>query len=174
MAEIEISAPYVPEKDWNIWRHDPKYVWDRNSENKRTFACRICTTNDYYEWQSWGWYFLVFIAHCIIEFGFTNLTKHFGVYLSSVTICMVLLGLLHPFCLVVREDTEGGTSIDNTIRRERWLEFWSRRNSIEKPPSSIAWIIFTLPRRISIISWVLCINRTIKRWYTVEKGGPFR
>jgi hypothetical protein len=68
-----------------------------------------------------GGYFLIFIAHYIIEFGFTNLTKYFGVYLSSMAVCsifIVLLGVLFPFCLFIRKDMEGCTSIDNTIRWE--------------------------------------------------------
>lgn len=58
-----------------------------------------------------------------------------------MTVCsifIVLLGVLFPFCLVVRKDMEEGTSIDNTTRRDSSIEARSRRNLIEKPPSSIA------------------------------------
>jgi hypothetical protein len=88
-----------------------------------------------------GGYFLIFIVHCVIEFGFTNLTKHFGIYLSSVAVCsifIILFRMLFPFCLVVSQDMEGSTSIDNIVRRDSSIESRLRRNLIEKPPSSIA------------------------------------
>ena len=67
-----------------------------------------------------GGYLLVFVVHKFVEFRMTDLTKHFGIYLSCMAIChvfVVFLCVLFAFCLVIRKVVSGMiTSTDNITR----------------------------------------------------------
>ena len=69
-----------------------------------------------------GRYLLIFVVHHVVEFGMTDLTEHFGVDLSGVTICcvfIVFLCVLFPFCLDLLGWWERCfTSTDNITRRD--------------------------------------------------------
>ena len=53
-------------------------------------------------------YLLIFIVHVVIEFRMTDVSEHFRVDLSGVTICgvfIVFLGMFFPLCLDLLEDS---------------------------------------------------------------------